>query len=197
MSEYNSFEEYKEKVCPYRSCEDRCLCIDDYITQTKEFKNLLKAARRKRSIMMKEVGKPVPNSDEVTKLYISYPESKMTWTGKYWDIPKYTNGTTRHARALFRITNRISIGGGYCVCVDSLDKYEDRRLESEYEKLLSKKVIEGRNVEIVWTWEWRNWDKDEQKYGAWFLSVGAFYLAVRIDGNFVLNRFNNKIMKFN
>ncbi len=194
MQKYKTFQEYKEDKCPYRSCEDNCLCIGDYILETEQFKTLLKMSRRKRTIMMKEVGKPVPNyhnsSSEETMLYISYPESKMTWTGKYWDVPEYTNGTTRHARALFRITPRISLsnGYGYCVCVSDISNYEDRRLESEYEKLMYKEDIKGQKVEIVWSWDWQPWDKDELKNGAWFLSVGKFYLAVKINGK-IIKRF--------
>jgi hypothetical protein len=75
-----------------------------------EIDSLKRAARKQHKKLLALVGTPVPNSTETLLLYCSYPKDRMTWMEDHWDIPQYTNGSTRHAKCLFQIAS-TAVGG--------------------------------------------------------------------------------------
>ena len=152
------------------------------ILKSEQYLTLLKIAKKQRQDLCKVLGEDVNSyhNNETVLLYISYPQKHATWTGKYWDIPQYVNGSTRHARCLFLITPDVCIGQGYCVQTGSRESYEKLRLESEHSKINLIETIQGHDVQISWTWEW---DLEEKE--RWFIYPGEFFLETRINGKVV------------
>jgi len=161
------------------------------ILESEQFKSLLEIARIKKKHALEKVGTPIegePNQKYL--LYVDYSEDKcIKKVDKYglvwWDIPSYSNGSTRHAKSLFRIGNTC-IGDGYCVCVDNdMSYYDYIKDESETEKILMTEYFDMNLVELVWTWDWRPWKKEAKKNGSYFIVVGEFYIALKINGKIV------------
>lgn len=152
------------------------------ILKSEQYQSLLSIAKEQRKKLCKTLGEKITdhyNSEEVL-MYISYSEKDAIWTGKYWDIPEYTNGTTRHARCLFLITPNTCVGQGYCVQTGSRESYEKYRLESEHSKINLVETIQDHEVEISWTWEWDL--KEKERY---FIYPSEFFLQTRINGEVV------------
>lgn len=165
------------------------------ILMSEQYETLYKIAKKKQQNLFKLVGTPIENEPhEKFLLDCSYSENKMTKVGDYWDIPQYCNGTTRHAKTLFRIANTC-IGGGYAAQV-GYSSFEDLRKESEYEKVLIVEDFGDQHVEIVWTWYWKEWTKGERAHGAYFISVGEYYLETRVDDVIITREWVEKYPHF-
>lgn len=190
-----TFEQFKATECPYASCENfrgehECLCdkafFEKVIEPSEQFQTLFKIAKRKQRKAMRKVGKIVDEDRDPNELFqicLHYPEDRMikqtdkdgmTW----WDVPSYTNGTTRHAQCLFRISPKTEIGHGYCVGAEPLSKYEHIRQESETEKLLIQEHFGDHLVELVWTWDWA----PHKERNVYRIGVGDYYMAVKVNG---------------
>jgi hypothetical protein len=142
---------------------------------------LLSNAGKKYRSLMNLVGKPVPDSDrEKIQLYVDYPRKYATFNGKFWDIPEYTNGTTRRVQCLFLIAP-LHTGNGTHAYVGSEEEIEEKLVASEREKILASDTINGILIEVVWSFDIEKPNRD----GQYYYSIDAFWFGVRINGKLV------------
>jgi hypothetical protein len=64
-------------------------------------------------------------------------------------------------------------------------EWVERRLESEYEKVIASKKIGDDVAEICWTWDWKPFTGEEMHYGAYYVGVGKFYFIAKVNGRIV------------
>lgn len=148
---------------------------------------LLQLAASRHKKLMKLVGVPINKSwpgehtDDNVKLQISYPVGRCVKNGELWDIPQYTNGSTRRASCLFLLPPDAVGDGMYAYAVSNNSEMEERFKESplyDREKVLAS---ESRNVnlfEVVWSYDFGSPRSEGQHY-YW---VKEFWFGVRVNG---------------
>ena len=148
---------------------------------TEQQSTLVKIAIRQHKNLAKLIGQEVPNpynsSNEKIQLYISYPHHLATFNGKYWDIPQYTNGTTRRAQCLF-LLGPMYTGDGTHAYLGDREEIERRLKDSEREKILIQEEIDGNFIEIIWSYDIAS----PNSHGQYYYYPDYFWFAIRING---------------
>lgn len=154
-----------------------------------QFETLLKLAARQHARMIKMVGVPIPGElSEKVSLYLTYPldkctKEKMPYSfGHYWDIPRYTNGSTRHAQCLFLMPCEAVCDGAYPYLVKDTKEIEQRYLDTpgyDREKILIEEVFDGMNlIQVVWSFDYAV----PNGQGTWYYHVERFWFGIKKNG---------------
>lgn len=149
---------------------------------TEQMDSLVKIAKKKHKDLIKLVGQDVQPqlnsySSEKLQLYISYPEKYCTFNGKFWDIPQYSNGSTRHAQCLF-LLGSMACGDAEYAYVGSWDEINENLKSGEREKILIEEYIDDNLVELIWSFDMCA----PRREGQHWYSVDYFWFAARING---------------
>lgn len=148
---------------------------------TEQMTSLVNIAKTQHQKLFKLIGQPVedwyPKNKEKIQLYVQYPEKFCKYNGQYWDIPEYTNGSTRHVKALFRL-DMMACGDAEYAYRGSWDEINEKLKGCEREKLLIKEYIDGNLVELIWSYDM----KAPEQYGQHWYSVDYFWFAAKING---------------
>ena len=152
---------------------------------TEQKRTLVKLAKSAYEKLIQMVGEPIPGeSHEKFMLNISYDIKECNWIDKkggYWEIPRYSNGTTRRAKCIFLIPPAYTGDGGYAYLVRDNSVMESRFLENDnYDRrrLLIKEEIDGKLVELIWSFDFGTPNKNGQYY-YW---IDKYWFGVVIDG---------------
>lgn len=154
-----------------------------------QFETLLKLASTQHKRMNKIVGVPIPGElSEKVSLYITYPLDKCikhkmpVGLGHYWDIPRYTNGSTRHAQCLFLLPCEAVHDGAYPYSVRDTSEIEQRYLDTpgyDREKVLIEEVFDDINhIQVVWSFDYAVPDGR----GTWFYHIEKFWFGIKKNG---------------
>lgn len=157
----------------------------------RQFRGLLDIAITEHWKMIELVGIKISDfSSETFNLYVSYPVSQCKMKKipgslqHYWDIPEYSNGSTRHSKCLFLLPSHAVGDACYPYLVRDTSEVEERYKASTFydrEKILMTETIGNDFVEIVWSFDYGQPDKN----GAWYYHIQEFWFGVRVNGKII------------
>lgn len=148
-----------------------------------KIETILKKAKNEFKRLNSFVGQPVPKSDgEKVRLAIDYFRDEAIYNEKegYWDIPQYTNGTTRPARCIFLLHLLVCGDGEHC-CVGSWEEINRHLAKSEREKILASGEVDGNLVEYIWSYDMAG----PLREGQWWYHIDHFWIGLRINGQII------------
>jgi hypothetical protein len=157
-----------------------------------QFKTFLKIADSLQKKMESLVDQNIPGeSHEKFLLYISYDIercAKQPIPGTphcYWDIPEYTNGTTRHAKCLFLLPWHSVGDACHPYLIQDTSEVEKRYLQNkgyDREKILLSEFFGEDLIEVVWSFDY---DKP-RKEGNYYYSIDKFWFGIKKDNVLIL-----------
>jgi hypothetical protein len=149
--------------------------------------------------MSRNIGTSIEGErSEKFQLYISYDIKKAEWVDRpvtegygYWNIPRYTNGSTRRAECLFLLPCTAVGDAAYPYLVKDNSEMEKKFTEGyNRERILAWEYFGEDKVEIIWSFDFGK----PHPYGQHHYWVDKFWFGLRINGEIVCK--NNNILKF-
>lgn len=152
-----------------------------------QFSTLLKLAKKRHKAMMALVGEKIEDEpNETFEIYHPYP---LKYANKimhpkgfyYWDIPEYSNGSTRNARCLFLLPSHAVADAMYPYLIRDNSEMEAKyALTPGYDRdrLLITETIGNDEIEIIWSFDY----KKPSKHGNYWYSIDKFWFGVRVNG---------------
>jgi hypothetical protein len=151
-------------------------------------KSVLKKAKAAHKKLFNRIGTQISeNSSEKVLLCVSYPVKYCNKVDGIWDIPSYTNGTTRRTQCIFLIPSTAVGDGAYAYSVSNNTEMEERFKESDMydrEKVLASERVGKNLIEIVWSFDFSAPNRDVQQY----YSIDKFWFGVKVNDTLTMKR---------
>jgi len=151
---------------------------------SEQAETLLKIAQKTYKKLYKKVGVPIEGEpNETFLLSCSYSIEDCNWMGDHWDIPRYSNGSTRHTKCLFLIPPTYTGDGAYPYICDNNDTMEERFIGKDYdrEKVLIKEYFSENLVEVIWSFDFGAPSSE----GQYYYFMDKFWFGIRLNGELI------------